>query len=236
VRVVVAGGTGALGAALVRTLLAGGARVAVPFRGKASFEELRRSLGDPPALFGAGADVADVDGAAAFFEEAVRWLGGLDGVAVVAGAYAGAGPIPRAPVAEWDAMMRANLATTHAVCRAALAHLAPGGSVVTVGARIVDKGGAGAAAYAVSKAAVVALTRALAEENRSRGIRFNCVSPCTLDTPANRAAMPRADFGTWTPVDSVARAIAFLLTADARAITGAVVPVDAAPPTEDDKR
>jgi NAD(P)-dependent dehydrogenase (short-subunit alcohol dehydrogenase family) len=125
-------------------------------------------------------------------------------------------------------MLHANLTTAQTICRASLPHLLKqGGSVVTVGSRAAEAGGGGMAAYAVSKVAVHALTRALALENRDRGVRFNCVLPGTIDTPANRRAMPGADHSRWTSPDAIARVMAFLLSPESVAITGALVPVDA---------
>lgn len=223
----VSGGTGALGLAVVRTLLDAGARVAVPWRTASSFDGLRRATGSPSALWGAPSDVSDPARAADFFAAAVPWLGGLDGVAVLSGAYAGGGTLQEAPAGEWDGMLRANLSTAYAVCRAALLHLPPGSSVVTVGSRLAHQGGAGSAAYAVSKAAVAALTRVLAEENRARGVRFNCVVPGTIDTAANRSAMPGADPTRWTTPVAIARVILFLLSPSSAPVTGALLPVDA---------
>jgi len=226
-RVVVSGGTGGLGRAVVAALLARGARVAVPFRSAAAWEALRAEAGAGAALWGRPADIADPAAAAAFVAEAAGWLGGLDGVAALAGAYAGSGALEAAPAREWDDMMRANVATVYGLCRASLPQLLKGGgSVVTVSSRLVEAGGAGAAAYAVSKAAVIALTRVLALENRDRGVRFNCVMPGIIDTAANRKAMPGADKSAWTPPDAVARAIVFLLSPASAAVSGAVVPVD----------
>ena len=226
--VVVTGGTGALGRAVVLGLLERGARVAVPYRSNAEWDELRRAAGANEALLGTRADVADPQAAQSFVDEASRWLGRLDGLAAVAGAYAGSGTLEASPVEEWEGMLHTNLGTVFAVCRAALPHLLKqGGSVVTVGARLANVGGAGAAAYAVSKAGVEALTRVLALENRDRGVRFNCVAPGTIDTPANRRAMPQADASRWTSPAAIARVILFLLSAESAPTTGAMVPVDA---------
>ena len=104
--------------------------------------------------------------------------------------------------------------------------LKQGGSVVTVASQRALDGGDGAAAYAVSKVAVVALTRALAIENRERGVRFNAVAPGTIDTPDNRAAMPNADQTRWTAPSAIAEVIAFLLSPASAPTTGAVIPVD----------
>jgi NAD(P)-dependent dehydrogenase (short-subunit alcohol dehydrogenase family) len=224
---VVAGGSGALGRAVVAALLEHGARVAVPFRSAAAWESLRKDLGAGEALWGGPADLADPVSAAGFVDEAAARLGGLDGVAALAGAYAGSGTLEAAPVREWDDMLRANLRTAYGLCRASLPHLLKrGGSVVTVASRLAESGGAGAAAYAVSKAAVMALTRVLALENRDRGVRFNCVMPGIIDTAANRAAMPGADASSWTPPQAIARVVVFLLSPESAAVNGAVVPVD----------
>lgn len=224
---VVTGATGALGRAVAGTLLAHGARVAVPFRSADRWREVERQLGGGDRVFSAAADVTDVESMRRFVDEAVWMLGRLDGLAAVAGAYAGGGPLERAPATEWASMMTANLDTTFAACRAVVPHLVGhGGSVVTVASRLALEGGAGSAAYAVSKAAVLALTRTLALENRERSVRFNAVVPGTIDTPDNRAAMPDADFARWTSPAAIAEVIAFLLSPSSAPTTGAVVPVD----------
>jgi NAD(P)-dependent dehydrogenase (short-subunit alcohol dehydrogenase family) len=123
-------------------------------------------------------------------------------------------------------MLRSNLRATYVTCRAALPHLLrAGGSVVTVGSRNMETGASGAAAYAVSKAGVLALTRSLALENRDRGVRFNLVAPGTIDTPANRRAIPKADASRWVPPEAIAEVVAFLLSPASSPVSGAVVPV-----------
>jgi len=223
----VTGGTGGLGRAVVLALLRQGARVAVPYRGEAGWQALRGAAPHGDGLFGLAADMGSALDAARFADAAAAHFGRLDGVAALAGAYAGSGPVESAPPAEWDSLLQANLATAWATCRAALPHLLKqGGSVVTVSSRLAAEGGAGAAGYAVSKAAVLALTRVLALENAERGVRFNCVVPRTIDTPGNRAAMPGADASRWTSPEAIARVVLFLLSPESGAVTGAVVPVD----------
>jgi len=224
---IVTGGTGALGRALVRLLLAQGTRVAVPWRNAEEWRSLQREAGGAP-LLGIEASLADAAGAATFVAEAAGQLGVLDAVALVAGAWAGGASFEEAPAEEWDRMLRTNLDTVAHVCRAALPHLrARGGSVVAVGSRAAEAGGAGMAAYAVSKVAVHALVRVLALENAGHGVRFNAVLPGTIDTPANRGAMPDADRSKWTSAEAIAGVMAFLLSSESAPTTGALVPVDA---------
>ena len=224
--VIVTGGTGALGRAVVRLLLAQGTRVAVPFRRADEWRTLQSEAG--AALFGFEADLSDAGQAQGFVERAAAELGVLEGVALVAGGWAGGTSFDAAPAAEWTQMLRGNLDSAAYVCRAALPLLRKqGGAIVAVGARSAETGGAGMAAYAVSKAALHALVRVLAQENRGRGVRVNAVLPGTIDTPANRRAMPDADRSAWTSPEAIARVVLFLLASDSAPTTGALVPVDA---------
>jgi NAD(P)-dependent dehydrogenase (short-subunit alcohol dehydrogenase family) len=226
--VIVTGGTGALGRALVRQLRERGARVAVPYRREDEWRSLQAEGGAGAALLGDAADLSGAAGAKAFVDAAAARLGVLDGVALVAGGWAGGNRFDEAPEDEWSRMLGTNLDTVAHVCRAALPHLRKqGGSVVAVGARAAEADGAGMAAYAVSKAAVHALVRVLAAENRDLGVRFNAVLPGTIDTPVNRRAMPDADPSNWTSPEAIARVMAFLLSPESAPTTGALVPVDA---------
>ena len=109
----------------------------------------------------------------------------------------------------------------------ALPHLlaSTNASIVNVGALAAAKAGAGMGAYAASKAGVAKLTEALAEELKDRAVTVNAVLPSIIDTPANRADMPDADFSRWVKPEQIADLIVFLLSDRARAITGALIPI-----------
>jgi NAD(P)-dependent dehydrogenase (short-subunit alcohol dehydrogenase family) len=221
--VIVTGGTGALGRVVVETLLAEGFSVAVPFRDPAGWERLRARVARE-GLWGAPADAADPAAMVAFTALAEKNVGPLNGLANLAGGYAGSPRFEEAPPDEWDDMMRLNLGTAYASCRAVLPRLSAGGSIALVASRLVEQGGAGAAAYTVSKAGVVALARALAAENAGV-VRVNCILPGIIDTDANRAAMPAADVSAWTTPRAIAELVAFLLSPRSGALSGALLPL-----------
>ncbi|WEK02244.1 MAG: SDR family NAD(P)-dependent oxidoreductase [Candidatus Sphingomonas phytovorans] len=127
---------------------------------------------------------------------------------------------------NWDRMFRINLLTAVTCCHAALPSLrACRGAIVNVGAAASLRAGAGMGAYAASKSGIARLTESLAEEEKDSGVRVNAVLPSIIDTPANRTDMPDADHDRWVAPDALAGVIAFLLSADARAVTGALLPV-----------
>lgn len=148
-----------------------------------------------------GIDLADAAAAAQAFARAEGHLGALDVLVNAAGAFAFA-PLDKEPDA-WDAMFSANLRTCVNMCRVAAPRLRSAGAIVNVGAAAAGHAGAGMGPYAASKAAVARLTESLAEELAGR-TRVNAVLPRVLDTPQNRAAMPDADWRTWTPPAAVA--------------------------------
>jgi NAD(P)-dependent dehydrogenase (short-subunit alcohol dehydrogenase family) len=118
-----------------------------------------------------------------------------------------------------------NLRSAVAASQAVLAHLQSGGRIVNIAAAAALKAASGMGAYAASKAGVMRFTEALAEELKDRGITVNAVLPSIIDTPANRADMPDADATRWVSPEALGRVIAFLLSDDAAAITGACLPV-----------
>jgi len=224
--VVITGGFGALGRALAAVLAEKGARVALLDRTQPAGEQ---TGGDRMLLLG-GVDLGDAAAVqAAFGQVAQRWQR-IDGLVNVAGGFAWeklAEGLTEASLATWDRMYAMNLRSAVAASQAVLPRMSvPGrGRIVNIAAGAALKAAAGMGAYAASKAGVMRFTEALAEELKERGITVNAVLPSIIDTPANRADMPTADFSRWVTPRALAGVIAFLLSDDAAAITGASLPV-----------
>ena len=220
----VTGGTGGLGAAVTRAFLAGGWRVVVPVYA----EHERERLPAHDHLVLEGADLADADSTTA-----VADLAAADGdaplraVVNLVGGYAAAGRVHETPVEDYEAQLRLNLRPTYLVCHAAIPHLqaAGGGAIVCVSSRAALKPFAGAAGYIVAKAAVLAFVDVLAAEYRDDGIRANAILPSVIDTPANRASMPDADWDRWVAPEQIAGVVRFLCEDGSGIVSGAHVPV-----------
>jgi NAD(P)-dependent dehydrogenase (short-subunit alcohol dehydrogenase family) len=188
---------------------------------------LARELGALTMFF----DVSEAAGWAGQIEKIAAQLGEPPTrAALIAGGWAGGRALHEAPDDEaFQKMLRVNLETVHQSLRALVAPMVARGqgSIVIVGSRVADRPwtGAHASAYTASKAAAVSLGESVAAEVLSHGVRINSVLPSTMDTPANRAAMPKADFSSWVSTESCAEVIAFLLSDGARDVSGARVPV-----------
>lgn len=223
--VVVTGAGGNLGRAVARHAAARGARV---FGLERRAEALAALLSEVPAADGAAADLGREASVEAAFEAAHKRFGPLWGVVHTVGTWAGGSPVSATDPATLEALLATNLVTTFLVARSAMRRLegAGGGRLVTIGALTAfqSTGLAGAAAYNASKAAVISLTRALAEEGRGAGVFANCVAPGTMDTPQNRAAMPSADPSRWASLDEVAEVVVQALSPSS-GLCGAVLPV-----------
>lgn len=224
--VIVTGGTGALGSAVVEAFLDAGDRLVVPWIVKAEQQAAEARFAAPLAdgrLVLLEADIARSEGAAATLEAA----GSPDVLVNAAGGFEGGAPVAEGDPEVFERMLRINLLTAAAMCRAALpGMLARGrGCVVNVASRAVHDTPPGLAAYSASKAGVAVLTTTVAQEVEGRGVRVNAVVPTTIDTPANRAAMPDADFESWTPPESIARVIVWLASEAAATVRGALIPV-----------
>jgi NAD(P)-dependent dehydrogenase (short-subunit alcohol dehydrogenase family) len=226
----VTGAGGALGGEVARALHARGYGLALvdTAHGRARLEQLAASLGGACVTSG---DVASPALWAEALPRIERELGGAPSIAaLIAGGWRGGKPLYEEDSDEvWRAMLDANLETAHRSLRALLPPMVArkSGAIVLMGARAAadPASSARAAAYAASKAAVVALAQAVAAEVREHGVRVNVVMPSTLDTEANRAAMPQADPTRWVSLPSAAGVVAFLLSDEARDISGAAIPV-----------
>jgi NAD(P)-dependent dehydrogenase (short-subunit alcohol dehydrogenase family) len=222
--VVVTGGTGGLGQSVVEAFLAEGDRVCVPWIAAQESERMRSRFAPAVAqarLLLVQADVADEKGAA----EVVTAAGDL---AVLVNGVGGfeAGAHHETPLETWDRMYRLNVRAAAAMTRAALPRMLTRGrgAIVNVAANAALDPPGGLGAYVASKAALVAFSRSLAREVPP-GLRVNAVLPTTIDTPANRAAMPDADFSRWTTPERIAAVIRWLASDAASAVRGALVPV-----------
>lgn len=218
-RIAVTGGLGALGRQTGEVLGALGAAVVLVDRAPAS------PVAGVSAVVG-DVDLGDAEAAKDAMARVAAHLGGLDGLVNVAGGFASEA-FEGGAIDTWDRMFAINLRTAVLASQAALPHLlrTPAPAIVNVGAAAAARAGAGMGAYAAAKSGVARLTESMAEEFKGRGLRVNAVLPSILDTPANRKAMPDDDPVRWVTPGQLARVIAFLLSDDASAVTGACLPV-----------
>jgi NAD(P)-dependent dehydrogenase (short-subunit alcohol dehydrogenase family) len=149
-------------------------------------------------------------------------------LAAAAGGFGGGAPVHETELATWREQYEVNLLTAFLSCRAAIPHLLEGGNggaIVTVASRPALHGAPYIAAYSVAKGGVLHLTEALAGELKASDITVNAILPSTIDTPANRADNPDADYSTWVAPAAIAAVVRWLLGPDARIISGAAIPV-----------
>jgi NAD(P)-dependent dehydrogenase (short-subunit alcohol dehydrogenase family) len=224
---VVSGGTGALGQCVSRRLLSAGAAVCIPYVIAAELDALKAGL-DASALArvrAVHADVTDEAGFDGFVRGVLDAHGRIDILVNGVGGFA-PGDLASTSLSEWNRMLTLNLTSAAIGCRGVLpAMIAAGfGRIVNIASRAVVPPLGGFIGYTVAKAGVITLTQALAREV-PRGITVNAVLPSTMDTPANRQAMPDADRSQWVSPDAVAEVIAYLASDQAAMVSGATIPV-----------
>jgi NAD(P)-dependent dehydrogenase (short-subunit alcohol dehydrogenase family) len=222
--VVVTGGTGALGTAVLDALLQAGAICHVPYRRETAMEHSPHR-GSQRVKFVALEDLADDDVVGRYYGSLKNLWASIH----LAGAYVAA-PIAQSDKTLLEGQLDANLVSAYLCSRAAamtFRRLGVGGRIVNVAARqaLEHRLGSGSVAYTISKAAVAALTTALGAELAKEGILVNAVAPSIMDTPGNRAGQPNADFRSWPKVEDVAATILFLASPENTVTRGAVIPV-----------
>jgi NAD(P)-dependent dehydrogenase (short-subunit alcohol dehydrogenase family) len=226
--VLVAGGTGGLGRAVALAFLEAGAKVVVTYRVQEEIERLKSAAGrNGSNMEGHAVDVTDEVAVRQLVERIVGKFRRLDAMVNTVGGYAGDTKLWEMETKVFDQMLALNLRAGYALLRAAVrAMLKEGhGAIVNVAAKAAFDHASGAAAYAASKSAAVALLDSLAADLKGSGVRVNSILPSIIDTEANRKAMPTADFSKWPKPEDIARVILFLCSDDARVIQGAAIPV-----------
>ena len=223
--VAITGGYGFLGRVVAGAAADRGALAAAIDFASSPPDGLADKLGSRGLLIG-GVDLTREDQAQKAIETVVAKFGRLDALINIAGGFAWE-RIEDGDPARWERLYAINLKTALHACKAAIPHLLKSGAgrIVNIGAQSAIRAGMGMGAYAAAKSAVHRLTEALAEELKSRGVTVNAVLPSIIDTPANRADMPGAAFDSWVDPADLAAVILFLASHEARAVTGALIPV-----------
>lgn len=226
--VLVAGGTGGLGKAVSLAFLAEGAKTIVTYRSQPEYDALREAAGSAAErLEGHTADVTDETKVKALVSDIVNRHGRLDVLVNTVGGYAGGIKLWELDTKTFDQMLALNLRSGYGLARAALPSMLKqqSGAIVNIAAKAAFDHGAGASAYAASKAAAVAMMDSLAEDLKGTGVRVNSVLPSIIDTETNRKAMPGANYAAWPKPEDIARVVLFLASDQARVVHGASVPV-----------
>jgi NAD(P)-dependent dehydrogenase (short-subunit alcohol dehydrogenase family) len=172
------------------------------------------------------ADLTTAEGCSAMIEQALK-QGPIEGLVHLVGGYSGGTPLSETTDSAWDSMMNLNLRAAFLAIRATLKPMlaAQQGRIVAVASRAAVEPSPNSAAYAVSKAGLVALVRNVAAECNGSGVTANAVLPSTIDTPPNRRAMPKADFSKWVTPESIAKLLVWLASDESADVNGAVIPI-----------
>lgn len=225
---IVTGGAGSLGSAVVSLLINSGAKCSVPCFNQAELESFDFSSHDN-VFTQAGIDLTDEKQAQSFFEDAIDELGTLWGSIHIAGGF-GMGKIEDTPKDDFMKQINLNLVTCYNSCRAAIQHFKSqdsGGRIVNIAARpaLEPRQGKGMTAYTTAKAGVAALTQSLAAEVVEDDILVNAIAPSVIDTPQNREGMPNANFEKWPKPEQLARQITYLMSPQNEVTRGGIIPV-----------
>ena len=226
--VLVAGGTGGLGHAVSLAFLEEGAQVAVTYRAQKEFDALKNAAGaNTSSLQGYKVDVTDEAAVKQLVERILAERQRLDVVVNTVGGYVGGVKLWELEPRVFDQMLALNLRSGYLIARAVVPAMLKqrGGAIVNIASKAAVDHAAGAAAYAASKAAAVAMIDSLAADLKGTGVRANSILPSIIDTDVNRRAMPNADFAQWPKSEDIARVVLFLCSDDGKLIHGAAIPV-----------
>ena len=223
--VMITGAAGNLGQAVAARFAAEGANLVLL--------DLKQAALDKVPAAGAGdvlrqvVDLSDATSISAAIGAVIARFGRIDALCNLAGGFHMGEKVHEIPADKWDFMMELNAGSVLRMAQAVVPHMlkAGGGRIVNIGANSALSGKAEMGAYVASKSAVIRLTETMAAELRSHNINVNCVLPSIIDTPQNRAAMPKADPAKWVAPEALADVLLFLCTPAARAIHGAAIPV-----------
>jgi len=223
---VITGGTGALGQAVTQAFLQAGARVVVTYTREPEFDALKENVSSRENLLGIKTNVLDEASVKAMVQQAMH-LGRIDVLVNTVGGFLGGVPIVETSLEQFEKMIALNLKSAFLCCK----HVLPvmlqqrGGRLTNIASKGGLQGDEGISAYGASKAGLINFTQSLAAEGKRYQITANTVTPGTIDTPANRQAMPNANFAEWVTPEALAQVILFLSSDVAQAITGATIPV-----------
>jgi NAD(P)-dependent dehydrogenase (short-subunit alcohol dehydrogenase family) len=226
--VLVAGGTGGLGHAVSLAFLEEGAKVAVTYRAQKEFDALKNAAGaNTSSLQGHNVDVTDEAAVKQLVERILAAQQRLDVVVNTVGGYVGGVKLWELEPRVFDQMLALNLRSGYLIARAVVPAMLKqrGGAIVNIASKAAVDHAAGAAAYAASKAAAVAMIDSLAADLKDTGVRANSILPSIIDTDVNRRAMPNVDFAQWPKSEDIARVVLFLCSDDGKLIHGAAIPV-----------
>lgn len=217
----VTGANGGLGASVTQSLLDAGATVVGVSR------NIRQSDFKHPSFHALAAELSSGESASKLVDQVASKFGRIDVLAHLIGGFAGGKTIAETDDATFENMLDLNLKVAFYALRSVIPPMRRAGSgrIIAIASRAAEDPGPGVGAYSASKAALVSLIRTVALENKDRGITANAILPGTIDTPANRKAMPGADTGTWVQPSSIASLIVWLASEAGRDVNGAVIPV-----------
>lgn len=226
--VIITGAAGSLGVATARAFQNAGASLVLVDRSPDRLQKIYPELSENPQHFLASSvDLGAMAAVEKMVAESVKKFGKIDALVNTVGGYRAGKPLHEMPPEDWDFLLDLNARSIVTTCRAVIPTMLrqSAGKIVNVASRAALSGEANAAAYSVSKTAVLRLTEGMAAELKDKNINVNCVLPGTIDTPPNRQAMPDADYSQWVAPEAIADVILFLASDAARAVNGAALPI-----------